>query len=514
DGVSERFTFFVATQAIFMTIVGAIPPYHWDFATIPSSNWSQSNAANDSEFREWLHVTNESEVQRHVHFDHRFSSVVSEWFLIGDAMYKVSLASSLYFFGVLVGGVLFGQLSDQFGRKKLYLAGLILDVVFGIVSAVAPSYEIFATCRFFVGVMNGGMSLVSFVLLQEYVGVSYWALTGSLQSFSFAIGISLYALVGYFIRSWRILALVVNIEGVLILLPTLFIPESPRWLYVQGRLCETENILECIAKKNGRPECKITLKPPVQNCDESASILDLFRHRVLLGRTLIMMYIWLICSLVYYGLTLGAGDLGGDRYLNIALSGLAELPAHPVGLFLINCSRLGRRRTLTGFLILGGAACLVNIFLPEKRATGIFTVVNNQSLSFLGKLAISAAFNIVYIYSSELYPTTVRNVGMGICSMSSRIGGILAPFIPSLRNVHQSLPFLVFGVAGILAGGICLLLPESLNKPIPERLSDLDSVAYCHLAEANNVNHLEEETNSESEEEEYSGLSEKTKLMQ
>lgn len=56
--------------------------------------------------------------------------------------------------------------------------GLFFEVVFGYVTAFAPSYEVFAASRFLVGLMNGGIGLVCFVLTQEYVGKSYWAMTG------------------------------------------------------------------------------------------------------------------------------------------------------------------------------------------------------------------------------------------------------------------------------------------------------------------------------------------------
>ncbi|MGH0149096.1 UNVERIFIED_CONTAM: hypothetical protein FKN15_037604, partial [Acipenser sinensis] len=426
--------FYVSTEAILIALVGLAPPFDWDLERqFTNRSLTHKSADEDQIFRHWLHEANQSEVHRHVHFNGSYTSITSEWYLIGDAAYKVSLASSFYFGGVLMGVLAFGHLSDRYGRKKLYLTGLALDITFGVTSGLAPSYQLFAASRFLVGIMNGGMSLVAFVLLNEYVGTSYWALTGSLGSLFFAAGISVYAVMGYFIHSWRMLALVTNLQGVLLFVLSVFIPESPRWLYAQGRLSEAEDVLYLIAKRNHKQKCTVSLKPPLDRRDrQTVGALDLFCHRILLKRTLVMMYSWFVCSLVYYGLTLNVGNMGGNLYVNLALSGIAELPSYPICIYLIGRKWSGRRRTLSGFLFLGGIACLIIMFLPEKQEAGLFAYVNSRSLSLLGKMTISAAFNIVYIYSSELYPTVVRNIGMGMCSVAARIGGIIAAFIPSL----------------------------------------------------------------------------------
>uniref|UniRef100_A0A3Q3E3B2 Major facilitator superfamily (MFS) profile domain-containing protein n=1 Tax=Labrus bergylta TaxID=56723 RepID=A0A3Q3E3B2_9LABR len=138
------------------------------------------------------------------------SLCVPQWFLIKQQAYKVSLAGSLFFAGLLVGNIVFGPLSDRIGRRPVYLT-----VIFGYVTAFAPSYEVFAVSRLLVGLMNGGIGLVCFVLTQEYVGKSYWAMTGAM---TFAIGIALFGALGYFIQPWRSLAAAANSSGVLFFL--------------------------------------------------------------------------------------------------------------------------------------------------------------------------------------------------------------------------------------------------------------------------------------------------------
>lgn len=465
---------YMACQSMLMVLVGAIPEYHIEGGSI----------------------TSQQELIQRITFTEDIDSIVTEWFLVKQQAYKVSLAGSLFFAGVLIGNVLFGPVSDRIGRKPVFLTGLFFEVLFGYASAFAPSYEVFALSRLLVGLMNGGMALVCFVLTQEYVGKAYWAMTGTLTNMTFAVGIALFGLLGYYVRPWRTLATAANTPGVFFFLLCVTLPESPRWLYSQGQTKRAEEVMRCIALRNGNIAAKIHLRhcPGANQMDNNnnsgPSVFSLVTHPVLRLRTVVLMYVWYACSLVYYGLTLNASAGSGNRYFTVAMYGLVELPAYPMCMYFINKPWAGRRKTMASFLVVAGFACLCTTFIPDNLGL----LLNATSLALLGKMMVSAAFNIVYIYTSELYPTVIRNAGLGVCSMSCRVGGILAPFVPSLRALHSSTPFTVFCLSGISAGCLSLLLPETLSRPVAETLDELSHPTYQRIVETQG--YLFDESNS------------------
>eukprot|EP00066_Takifugu_rubripes_P009914 XP_003977315.2 PREDICTED: solute carrier family 22 member 13-like [Takifugu rubripes] len=87
-------------------------------------------------------------------------------------------------------------------------------------------------------------------------------------------------------------------------------------------------------------------------------------------------------------------------------------------------------------------------------------------VAVFGKYSISAAFSTAFLYTAELYPTSLRQNGMGISSMFARVGGILAPLVLLLEVYHSSIPMLICGTFPIVAGGLCLLLPETKNMEL------------------------------------------------
>ncbi|XP_013411247.1 organic cation transporter protein [Lingula anatina] len=172
--------------------------------------------------------------------------------------------------------------------------------------------------------------------------------------------------------------------------------------------------------------------------------------------------------MVYYGLALNSEGLGGDLYLNFTLMGAIEIPAYTLAVFLID--KIGRRKSLTGFMVLGGVACIVSGSLSPDLHWLIVT------LAVLGKMGISASFTIIYVVTAEVYPTVMRIIALGLASTFARVGSALAPQVVLLKEPIAALPFIILGSESIIAGLLSLLLPETVRRDLPQNLEEFDTM--------------------------------------
>ncbi|XP_075823800.1 solute carrier family 22 member 13-like isoform X2 [Microtus pennsylvanicus] len=175
---------------------------------------------------------------------------------------------------------------------------------------------------------------------------------------------------------------------------------------------------------------------------------------------------WFVDSLVYYCFSFQVGDFGLDIYLTQLIFGVVEVPARFSSIFVME--KLGRKWSLSGSLTLAGTMCIIIIFIPA----GLPTVVT--VLAVVGKSASSSAFTISYVYTAELYPTIIRQTGMGLVSIFSRIAGIITPLVMLLEQYHRAVPMVIFGSFPIVAGLLCALLPETKGQTLKDTIQDLE----------------------------------------
>ncbi|CAI6365097.1 unnamed protein product [Macrosiphum euphorbiae] len=399
-------------------------------------------------------------------------SSLGEWDLVCGRFQLSNIAQSVFMLGVLIGNVLFGMFSDKYGRKLPMMFAIVLLLVAGVGTSLAPWYELFLPLRFATALAIGGLMISSFVLTMEVVGGKWRTVVSTLHHIPFNLGHMSMALISYFIRNWRQFQLAITLPSLFFFTYWWIIPESPRWLLAMGKEKQARKILTAGASRNNRKldgefEKSLMNSQPGKGAEENkGNLFDLFRTPNLRKKTLAVFFNWMVCGLCFYGLAQYMGEIGGNIFVNVASSGLIELPGAFLCIYLLE--KFGRRNTLLSANLVTAMACILITFLPQNSEVEHFKFI----LASLGIVGSSIAFPTIYLFSGELFPTVVRNVGVGSASMCARIGSIIAPFVSSLGVFNVYLPPMIFGTVPLIGALLCLLLPETRGAQLPVTIED------------------------------------------
>uniref|UniRef100_A0A2K6Q557 Solute carrier family 22 member 3 n=1 Tax=Rhinopithecus roxellana TaxID=61622 RepID=A0A2K6Q557_RHIRO len=402
------------------------------------------------------------------------STIVSEFDLVCVNAWMLDLTQAILNLGFLTGAFTLGYAADRYGRIVIYLLSCLGVGVTGVVVAFAPNFPVFVIFRFLQGVFGKGTWMTCFVIVTEIVGSKQRRIVGIVIQMFFTLGIIILPGIAYFIPNWQGIQLAITLPSFLFLLYYWVVPESPRWLITRKKGDKALQILRRIAKCNGKYLSSNYSQITVTDEEVSnPSFLDLVRTPQMRKCTLILMFAWFTSAVVYQGLVMRLGIIGGNLYIDFFISGVVELPG--ALLILLTIERLGRRLPFAASNIVAGVACLVTAFLPE----GIPLL--RTTVATLGRLGITMAFEIVYLVNSELYPTTLRNFGVSLCSGLCDFGGIIAPFLLfRLAAVWLELPLIIFGILASICGGLVMLLPETKGIALPETVDDVEKLGSPH----------------------------------
>ncbi|XP_074657470.1 organic cation transporter protein-like [Tubulanus polymorphus] len=445
------------------------------------------------------------------------STIVTEWDLVCDRDYLPQMSQTIFVVGTLIGAGSLSPLADWLGRKKVHIGSQIAMAVVGIVTMFSPNYAMYAVMRFLSGALQQGVVLSASVQIFELFPASTRTVFSLMVQFYWAVGVIFLAVFAFFVRDWRYLQLVISIPAFLVLLGIWFFPESVPWLIAHGKTDEAEKVIEKAVKgtkikipipgsllemevperpslrrlslelKNksvtqmrnlkrrlSDPRRSSTQAPPAPPPEEKAeTLLDVIKHPRLRWYSLIMCLMWLNSSMAYYGISLSATTLVGNRYLNFGLVGVVEIPAYCFTI--AAATKIGRRIPSCFVQVGGGVALIIVAFIPKTLADGTSLAPLIVTVTMVGMFFEASAFSLAFLYGQEIYPTSTRNSGLGLSSMWARAGGMLAPFAGYMMTKIYWFPGVFLGSVSIIIGLLVLYLPEPLGRPIPQKIADMDS---------------------------------------
>ncbi|XP_049783521.1 organic cation transporter protein isoform X2 [Schistocerca cancellata] len=409
-------------------------------------------------------------------------TIVNEWDLTcPENLWKLSLVGTVHFAGILIGSSIFGLLADKFGRKIILILCILLMAVSGVAQALSTTYIAFQVFIFINALGCAGVYPPAFIIGVELVGKNLREMSGIVLNYFYALGEAAVALVAYLCRDWVRTQLVISAPAAIFAVYYWIIPESVRWLLVNNRTKAAEDIIKKAAMMNKvvlsdhllktidmqKGQLTVSKRNPEEKTIWEA-IVTVMKTKKLLLRSLYLFFIWAANAFVYYGLSINSTSLGGNKYLNFALVALVEIPGYTISWIAMN--RFGRRSSLVISMLMCSATCLGAAFIPQDVNWAVVL------LFLLGKLGITCSFGIVVVYTAELYPTVMRSAGVGASSTISRLGAMVAPFVPLLGTYVEPLPLLLFGVVSLLAGVLSLLLPETLGRKLPDTVEDAQNL--------------------------------------
>ncbi|CAJ0966930.1 unnamed protein product, partial [Ranitomeya imitator] len=320
----------------------------------------------------------------------------------------------------------------------------------------------------------------SYVQVVEWIPTESRAITSTVSGYCYTTGQLVLVGLAFLIKDWRMLQLAASLPFFIYFLYSWWLPESSRWLILGGKYEQAIKDLKKVARINRRMEdgeklSVETIKYDMQReinaaCGSTYSVLDLIKTPVVRRISFCICCTWFSTSFAYYGLAMDLQKFGLSIYIVQIIFGTVDIPAKFFSFFVM--TYIGRRVLQAGSLILAGIAILVNIFVPEDFQTV------RTSMAVFGKGCLAASFNCIYLYTGELYPTVIRQSGMGLGTMVARLGGIVAPLIQMTADYYIHLPLIIYSLCPILSGITACFLPETLGVPLPETIQDVESCSH------------------------------------
>ncbi|XP_049872894.1 organic cation transporter protein-like, partial [Pectinophora gossypiella] len=354
----------------------------------------------------------------------------------------------------------------RFGRRKTLIFCVILQAFTGLMVSFVPEYWSFTIIRMILGFAVGGILIVGFVMVMEYVGHEYRDVVSALYHIPFTTGHILLALFGYLIRDYVYFQVGISLSSIILLTYICILPESPRWLLAVNRTTEAVQLMERIAKINNLPvehiERAVDLYQLEHKNHSKSYVWDLFRTPNMRKNMLVMSFLWLVCSYYFYGVSYYICHLTGDLYINVAATGTVCVCSCLIAIPLM---KVLKRKTV---LVMSYSACSLCLLTIAAVPEGKGSIV----LGCFGLLSSFLIFVVSYLYCSEMFPTVVRNGAMGIASTMARLGAMIAPFVATLRPYGQWCAPVAFGMFPLLAALLCFWLPETKGRGLMMTLEE------------------------------------------
>jgi MFS family permease len=362
---------------------------------------------------------------------------------LGMSSFQVGFAGAAYVAGACLGALFFGQLTDRFGRKKLFLITLGVYTVATVLTAFSMNPMWYFAARFLTGTGIGGEYAAINSAVDELIPAKYRGRVDVAINGSFWVGAAAGSLLTIPLLDpkmvdpawgWRLAFGLGAILAVGILIVRRHVPESPRWLFIHGRDEEGEKVVRDI-EDTVRNESHKDLP------DVNDSITIRQRRTISLGliartvftqypkRTILCFSLFVGQAFLYNAFFFTYGDTL-STFFNVQQAGwyMAVFAASNFfGALVLSplFDSVGRVKMITGTYVLSGILLAVTGFILGD--------LNAVTLTVMGAIVFffaSAGASAAYLTASEIFPMETRALCIAFFyAIGTAVGGIAGPLL-------------------------------------------------------------------------------------
>jgi MFS family permease len=360
---------------------------------------------------------------------------------------QVGDAAGVYVAGACVGALLFGHLTDRFGRRRLFLVTLGLYLIATVLTATSGDAWMFFIFRFLTGMGIGGEYSAINSAIDELIPARVRGTVDLLVNGSYWLGTAVGAAATLVLLNpkvlaidlgWRVCFFMGAVLGLGVLLVRRHLPESPRWLFTHGKADEAERIVDDIERQvrdsTGRElddpgdPIKVKQRPPVGFLEVARVVFGSYPRRSVLGLSLFVGQAFLYNAVFFT--------------YSLVLTTFYQVPSASVGYYLIAFAignllgplllgRLfdvvGRRPMIAGTYLASGVMLAVTAWLFDR---GVLTATTQTAAWVVIFFLASAGASAAYLTVSEIFPMETRALAIAFFyALGTGLGGIIGPVL-------------------------------------------------------------------------------------
>lgn len=415
-----------------------------------------------------------------------FVELRKEW---GLTEYQLAIIPTIVGFGTISGEFFWGPIADRFGRRWVFVLTTIIVTVCGFATAFSTNIKELIAWRFMVGFGYGGNIACDFALFSEFQSTkSRGEQLFKMQAF-WPLGQLITCLLAWRLipgHGWRVFVASCALPSLITACLRPFMPESPRWLLLQGRAEEATEICRDVAVLNGKTAAEVGLRPGTfvtleasaegrssssSSSSQSSSVFTLFAPPLLWTTIGILIFAVSLHVVGYGTLTLmptlleAKGFPKEEKYLSMTISSAAEFPGIIIaGLLAIN---VGRLFPLKFSLLTTGLA--LSMFAAAKSNEAI------MACSCMSSMFLEGGWALFHTYVPEVYPTELRATAIGAITAVSSIVSTFVPMASAYMlsshksPVHAILFFSTTSICGALGTSLFLNI-ETKDRNLQDRV--------------------------------------------